>query len=178
MNSCHTVRTPLYADNSPHADSITKSNHLLSHQSALMPFILPVLISYLLWWKPPVAVLSNPLSVFFAIQNLELVFSAGYPVSSKNPLCNIPCLKKLFVSSWPLRNLFISYCRAQKCWNSNLRRVTSVTWCWQVVIAQLAKLLAGFYPEHIFKRLRRSEQEFWEDCHLEAGDWQGIGFFA
>ena len=43
----------------------------------------------------------------------------------------------------------------------------------QVVIAQTSKLLEEFYPEHVLQRLRRPEYAFWDDCHLEPGDWQG-----
>jgi len=44
----------------------------------------------------------------------------------------------------------------------------------QVVIAQTSKLLEEFYPEHVLQRLRRPERAFWDDCHLEPGDWQGF----
>ena len=43
----------------------------------------------------------------------------------------------------------------------------------QVVIAQTSKILEEFYPEHVLQRLRRPEFAFWDDCHLEPGDWQG-----
>ena len=53
----------------------------------------------------------------------------------------------------------------------------------QVVIAQTSKLLEEFYPDHVLQRLRRPEYAFWDDCHLEPGDWQGslimfAGLFA
>jgi len=49
----------------------------------------------------------------------------------------------------------------------------SILFTVQVVIAQTSKLLEEFYPEHVLKRLRRPEYAFWDDCHLEPGDWQG-----
>ena len=41
-------------------------------------------------------------------------------------------------------------------------------------MTQAARLLEDFYPEHVISRLSKSEQEFWEDRHLEVNDWQGI----
>jgi len=34
--------------------------------------------------------------------------------------------------------------------------------------------LEDFYPDHILQRLHRPEAQFWDDCHLEPGDWQGL----
>ena len=55
-----------------------------------------------------------------------------------------------------------------------MSHITSVTDCAQVVIAQTSKLLEDFYPEHVLRRLHRPEYAFWDDCHLEPGDWQGL----
>ena len=40
-------------------------------------------------------------------------------------------------------------------------------------MTQAARLLEDFYTEHVINRLSKSEQEFWEDRHLEVNDWQG-----
>lgn len=44
----------------------------------------------------------------------------------------------------------------------------------KVVIAQTSKMLEDFYPEHVIQRLMKREEDFWEDRHLEQGDWQGL----
>lgn len=36
-------------------------------------------------------------------------------------------------------------------------------------------MLEDFYPEHVIRRLAKREDDFWEDRHLEQGDWQGQG---
>ncbi len=40
-------------------------------------------------------------------------------------------------------------------------------------MTQAARLLEDFYPDHVISRLSKPEQDFWEDRHLEANDWQG-----
>ncbi|KAK2155090.1 hypothetical protein LSH36_249g00040 [Paralvinella palmiformis] len=44
----------------------------------------------------------------------------------------------------------------------------------KVTIAQTAKMLEDFYPEHVIDRLPQSADEFWETRHLENNDWQGL----
>ena len=44
----------------------------------------------------------------------------------------------------------------------------------QVMIAQTAKMLEGFYPDRVLERLDLTEEEFWERKRLEEGDWQGL----
>ena len=35
-------------------------------------------------------------------------------------------------------------------------------------------MLESFYPDHVIRRLSVSEQDFWEERHLDVNDWQGL----
>lgn len=41
------------------------------------------------------------------------------------------------------------------------------------VFVGAGRLLADFYPKHIFPRLPQGQTGFWEHKHLEPEDWQG-----
>ncbi|KAL5018539.1 hypothetical protein ScPMuIL_004261 [Solemya velum] len=44
----------------------------------------------------------------------------------------------------------------------------------KLTITQATRLLQSFYPEHVLRRLPKTEEEFWEMKHLEYRDWRGI----
>ena len=34
-------------------------------------------------------------------------------------------------------------------------------------------MLESFYPDHVMRRLSKTEEEFWEGRNLDINDWQG-----
>ena len=43
----------------------------------------------------------------------------------------------------------------------------------KVTVTQTARMLEGFYSEHVIARLNQSEENFWENRRLDLNDWQG-----
>ncbi len=63
--------------------------------------------------------------------------------------------------------------------NSHLRNKIKLTRReLKVTVTQTARLMEDFYPDHVMKRLPKTEADFWEDKHLDVDDWQGTKSFS
>lgn len=109
--------------------------------------------------------------VFWMHENRrDLMFSV---VASRNP--------RAILLGTPSQHAYPSCFFARGSLQANQRRLGVLRdtssfdlFCVQVTVTQAARLLEEFYPEHVISRLSKSEQDFWEDRHLEPNDWQGL----
>ncbi|XP_076160275.1 uncharacterized protein LOC143143176 isoform X2 [Ptiloglossa arizonensis] len=53
-------------------------------------------------------------------------------------------------------------------------KIKLTTFDLKVVIQQGALMLERLYPTHVFARLSRNEEDFWENKGLSVGDWAGL----